>query len=214
MLSTIVPLGGSVHPMRSRRPWCFSHPTTAATSRERNCSWMAVSRKCRPLIAQGHAIGLVLRLSPSHRSRASRRLLLLDEPFEGLSPALGERLAGTIRELQRQGLSALIAESDSRRLSLADAMEATGGDPLLVARMKDARRQRDEEVLPEPILPTLIRTRRGSRRGPSRVSPASRRVDLSSGVVANVGQMSGRLRDGYSTGEGQRTVCGAPGGTR
>src|SRR6266511_1594659 len=33
--------------MRSRRPWCFSRPTTAATSRERNCLWMAVLRKCR-----------------------------------------------------------------------------------------------------------------------------------------------------------------------
>src|SRR6266478_5968878 len=39
---------GSAHPMRSRRPWCFSHPTTAATSRERNCLWMAASHKCRP----------------------------------------------------------------------------------------------------------------------------------------------------------------------
>src|SRR6267142_69084 len=36
--------------MRSRRPWCFSHPTTAATSPERSCSWMAVSHKCRPII--------------------------------------------------------------------------------------------------------------------------------------------------------------------
>src|SRR3977135_4381458 len=36
--------------MRSRRPWCFSHPTTAATSPERSCSWMAVALKCRPLI--------------------------------------------------------------------------------------------------------------------------------------------------------------------
>jgi hypothetical protein len=33
-------------------------------------------------------------------------------------------LAGTIRELQRQGLSALIAESDSRRLSFADQLYA------------------------------------------------------------------------------------------
>ncbi|MGH9895279.1 MAG: enoyl-CoA hydratase/isomerase family protein, partial [bacterium] len=33
--------------MRSRRPWCFSHPTTAATSRERNCLWMAAWHKCR-----------------------------------------------------------------------------------------------------------------------------------------------------------------------
>src|SRR6267154_2005627 len=30
--------------MRSRRPCCFSHPTTAATSRERNCLWKAVIR--------------------------------------------------------------------------------------------------------------------------------------------------------------------------
>src|SRR2546425_7971 len=39
---------GAVYPMRSPRPWCFSPPTTAATSRERNCLWMAVSRRCRP----------------------------------------------------------------------------------------------------------------------------------------------------------------------
>jgi hypothetical protein len=40
---------------------------------------------------------------------------------------------------------------DRKLSNLADAMEATGGDPLPVGRMKDARRQRDEEVLPEPI---------------------------------------------------------------
>src|SRR6266852_4842879 len=34
--------------MRSRRPLCFSPPTTAATSRERDCLWMAASRKYRP----------------------------------------------------------------------------------------------------------------------------------------------------------------------
>src|SRR5437762_621008 len=36
--------------MKLRTPWCFSHPTTAATSRERNCSWMAASHKYRPLL--------------------------------------------------------------------------------------------------------------------------------------------------------------------
>jgi NAD(P)-dependent dehydrogenase (short-subunit alcohol dehydrogenase family) len=45
MLSSTVPLGW-VHPMRSPRPWYFSPPTTAATSRERNCLWMVVSRRC------------------------------------------------------------------------------------------------------------------------------------------------------------------------
>src|SRR5258707_4164636 len=39
---------GSARPMRSPRPWCFSHPTTAATSRERNCLWTAASHKCKP----------------------------------------------------------------------------------------------------------------------------------------------------------------------
>jgi branched-chain amino acid transport system ATP-binding protein len=50
------------------------------------------------------------------------KLLLLDEPFEGLSPALGEKLAGTIRELQRAGLSVLMAESDLKRISFCDTI--------------------------------------------------------------------------------------------
>jgi len=48
------------------------------------------------------------------------RLLLLDEPFEGLSPALGEKFAGTIQALQKDGLSVLLAESDVKRLSFAE----------------------------------------------------------------------------------------------
>jgi NAD(P)-dependent dehydrogenase (short-subunit alcohol dehydrogenase family) len=36
MISNSVPPAGSAHPTRLRRPWCFSHPTPAATSRERN----------------------------------------------------------------------------------------------------------------------------------------------------------------------------------
>jgi branched-chain amino acid transport system ATP-binding protein len=50
------------------------------------------------------------------------KLLLLDEPFEGLSPAFGEKLAGTIRELQRAGLSVLMAESDLKRISFCDTI--------------------------------------------------------------------------------------------
>ena len=48
------------------------------------------------------------------------KLLLLDEPFEGLSPAMGEKFAGTIQEIQRDGLSVLIAESDLKRLGFAE----------------------------------------------------------------------------------------------
>jgi len=47
------------------------------------------------------------------------RLLLLDEPFEGLAPAMGERLAETIQRVRNDGVSVLIAESDLRRLSFA-----------------------------------------------------------------------------------------------
>lgn len=50
------------------------------------------------------------------------RLLLLDEPFEGLSPAMGEKLAGTILALQREGLSVLMAESDKKRIAFAQTI--------------------------------------------------------------------------------------------
>jgi len=56
MISNSVPLGRFGTPMRSRRPWCFSHPTTAASSRERSCLWMAASHKFRPPVAEGHGI--------------------------------------------------------------------------------------------------------------------------------------------------------------
>jgi NAD(P)-dependent dehydrogenase (short-subunit alcohol dehydrogenase family) len=49
MISDAVPLGRFGTPDEMARPWCFSHPMTAATSREQNCLWMAASRKCRPL---------------------------------------------------------------------------------------------------------------------------------------------------------------------
>jgi branched-chain amino acid transport system ATP-binding protein len=45
------------------------------------------------------------------------KVLLLDEAFEGLSPAAGEKFAGSILALQRQGMAILIAESDDKRLS-------------------------------------------------------------------------------------------------
>ena len=42
-----------------------------------------------------------------------RRLLLLDEPFEGLAPALARRLVEVLSDLKAEGLSVLISESDS-----------------------------------------------------------------------------------------------------
>jgi branched-chain amino acid transport system ATP-binding protein len=41
-----------------------------------------------------------------------RRLLLLDEPFEGVAPALAERLAEVIGNLRGAGVTVLLSESD------------------------------------------------------------------------------------------------------
>ncbi len=86
-----------------------------------------------------YILGLMPELSPLLKRRASMlsggqqkmvalaralmsgtKLLLLDEPFEGLSPGLGEKLAETIRRLQRDGLTVLMAESDSKRISFVE----------------------------------------------------------------------------------------------
>jgi branched-chain amino acid transport system ATP-binding protein len=44
------------------------------------------------------------------------KILLLDEPFEGLSPGLGIKLAETIQQLAQDGLTILIVESDLNRI--------------------------------------------------------------------------------------------------
>lgn len=45
------------------------------------------------------------------------KLLLLDEPFEGLAPALSQRFGAVIRSLQEEGLAVLVAESDLKLIS-------------------------------------------------------------------------------------------------
>jgi branched-chain amino acid transport system ATP-binding protein len=48
---------------------------------------------------------------------AGTRLLLLDEPFEGLAPALARRLAEVLSDLKRQGVSVLLAESNETHVA-------------------------------------------------------------------------------------------------
>jgi branched-chain amino acid transport system ATP-binding protein len=48
---------------------------------------------------------------------AGRRILLLDEPFEGLAPALARRLGEVMANLKSQGVSVLIAESNEVHVS-------------------------------------------------------------------------------------------------
>jgi branched-chain amino acid transport system ATP-binding protein len=40
------------------------------------------------------------------------RLLLLDEPFEGVAPALAQRLAEVVAKLRQEGLTVMLSESD------------------------------------------------------------------------------------------------------
>jgi branched-chain amino acid transport system ATP-binding protein len=40
------------------------------------------------------------------------RLLLLDEPFEGVAPALAQRLAEVVHGLKKEGMSVILSESD------------------------------------------------------------------------------------------------------
>ena len=40
------------------------------------------------------------------------KLLLLDEPFEGVAPALAQRLAEVIGQLKSEGMAVIFSESD------------------------------------------------------------------------------------------------------
>jgi branched-chain amino acid transport system ATP-binding protein len=48
---------------------------------------------------------------------AGRRMLLLDEPFEGLAPALALRLGEVMSSLKGEGISILVAESNEFHIS-------------------------------------------------------------------------------------------------
>ncbi len=64
------------------------------------------------------------------------RLLLLDEPFEGVAPALSKRLAEVIAGLKGSAVSVLIAQSDlnhSRKLVDAEFVIERGANVLPVA---------------------------------------------------------------------------------
>ena len=47
---------------------------------------------------------------------AGRRLLLLDEPTEGIAPVLARRIVDVLADLKREGLSVLVAESNDTHL--------------------------------------------------------------------------------------------------
>jgi branched-chain amino acid transport system ATP-binding protein len=62
------------------------------------------------------------------------KLLLLDEPFEGVAPALARRLAEVVADLKKEGMSVILSESDLQhsermvdRIYTIDRGSVTGG---------------------------------------------------------------------------------------
>lgn len=69
------------------------------------------------------------------------KLLLLDEPFEGLAPALGVKLGETIQGIQKEGLSILIAESDDKRLDFVEEIHTIERGEILLTEDQNAEGQ-------------------------------------------------------------------------
>lgn len=66
------------------------------------------------------------------------KLLLLDEPFEGVAPALSQRIAEVIAELKQDGLAVILSESDLQhstrmldRVFRIERGEVSQGDQIL-----------------------------------------------------------------------------------
>jgi branched-chain amino acid transport system ATP-binding protein len=81
-----------------RLEWIYSLMPEIAQYRDRRS--MQLSGGQQKLVALGRAL------------LPGRRLLLLDEPFEGVAPVLSRRLTEVIGELRNEGLCVLLSESD------------------------------------------------------------------------------------------------------
>jgi branched-chain amino acid transport system ATP-binding protein len=90
------------------------------------------------------AIGRALMVNP--------RLLLLDEPMEGLAPLIVQELAALIRGLTREGRMAVILVEQHARLALGLTREA-----LVIERGRVVHRSRSEQLIGDPaVLEQLV----------------------------------------------------------
>jgi branched-chain amino acid transport system ATP-binding protein len=84
--------------VEERLEWIFSIMPEVARFRERRA--LELSGGQQKMVALARAL------------MAGRRLLLLDEPFEGLAPALARRLGEVLANLKAQSVSVLLSESN------------------------------------------------------------------------------------------------------
>ncbi|MGE3710770.1 MAG: ABC transporter ATP-binding protein [Hyphomicrobiaceae bacterium] len=88
----------SMDGVEQRLEWIFSIMPEVAKFRDRRA--LELSGGQQKMVALARALV------------AGRRLLLLDEPFEGLAPALARRLGEVLANLKSEGVSVLISESN------------------------------------------------------------------------------------------------------
>jgi branched-chain amino acid transport system ATP-binding protein len=84
----------------ARLEWIFSIMPEVARFKERRSLELSGGQQKMVALALARAL------------MAGTRILLLDEPFEGLAPALARRLGEVLANLKTEGVSVLIAESN------------------------------------------------------------------------------------------------------
>ncbi|MFO1350333.1 MAG: ATP-binding cassette domain-containing protein [Gammaproteobacteria bacterium] len=88
---------------RDRLAWIYDLMPEVKTFRQQRANQLSGGQQ--KLVALGRAL------------MCGSRLLLLDEPFEGLAPALARRLAQVLYDLKQQQISALIADSNQQHMA-------------------------------------------------------------------------------------------------